>query len=183
MISQTGYWSVQEYHTHKTSENLAKFLASYLDKTSPVIDFGCGNGYYLSHLHKEGFTDLTGIDGFKPKNAFFEGIEELDLTKPIFLATRGQVISLEVGEHIPADYEEEFLENITVNCNSKLVMSWAIKGQPGIGHVNCQNNDYIIDQITKRGFTYNEELSKQVRKSIEEETYWFRNTLMIFNKI
>ncbi|KAJ2942438.1 hypothetical protein O0L34_g16043 [Tuta absoluta] len=33
-----------------------------LDKGVPVIDLGCGNGYTLTELAREGFTNLLGVD-------------------------------------------------------------------------------------------------------------------------
>ncbi|XP_004924194.1 EEF1A lysine methyltransferase 2 [Bombyx mandarina] len=33
-----------------------------VDRNSPIIDLGCGNGYTLSELAKEGFTNLLGVD-------------------------------------------------------------------------------------------------------------------------
>lgn len=182
MISPTGYWSDDEAKFHIGSEELAVFLAGYLDKDEYVIDFGCGDGFYLSYLQSQGFEKTIGIDGMEIYTASIP-IQEMDISQPIFLDQKGQVISLEVGEHIPKQFEENYIDNITHHCTSKLILSWAIKGQPGIGHINNQNNDYVIREIEERGFRYDEGLSKEIRKSIEEDTYWFRNTLMIFNKI
>ncbi|XP_045783339.1 EEF1A lysine methyltransferase 2 [Maniola jurtina] len=33
-----------------------------IDKDTPIIDLGCGNGHTLSELAKEGFTNLLGVD-------------------------------------------------------------------------------------------------------------------------
>ncbi|CAH2220006.1 jg27045 [Pararge aegeria aegeria] len=33
-----------------------------IDKNTAIIDLGCGNGYTLSELAKEGFTNLLGVD-------------------------------------------------------------------------------------------------------------------------
>lgn len=33
-----------------------------VDKSTPIIDLGCGNGYTLRELAKEGFTNLIGVD-------------------------------------------------------------------------------------------------------------------------
>lgn len=183
MISETGYWSDDEAKFHVPSPALAEILIKYLDKDKLVIDYGCGDGYYLDRLQKNGFKKVLGIDGFKIHTYKLEEILIADLSQPIFLDRNGQVICLEVGEHLPKQYEETFLDNVTRHCDSKLVLSWAIKGQPGIGHVNCQNNDYIIHEIKERGFKYDETMSTCIREKIEEETYWFRNTLMIFNKV
>ncbi len=182
MISETGYWSDDENKFHIGSPELADFLSVYLDKDEWVIDIGCGDCFYLDRLKKAGFTKLWGVDGYKAHTCKMD-IQIHDLSQPLFLDKKGQVLCLEVGEHIPAKYEAELLDNITRACGSKLIMSWAIKGQPGIGHINCKNNDYIIKEIEDREFEFDKELTTKTRKKIEEDTYWFRNTLMIFNKI
>ncbi|RVE47165.1 hypothetical protein evm_008133 [Chilo suppressalis] len=33
-----------------------------IDKNTSVLDLGCGNGYTLTELAKEGYTDLIGVD-------------------------------------------------------------------------------------------------------------------------
>jgi hypothetical protein len=58
-----------------------------------------------------------------------------DLTKP-FKTTKGNVICIEAFEHIPSQFEKQFVENIINACSGKLVISVAVEGQPGIGHVN-----------------------------------------------
>lgn len=32
------------------------------DRTSPVLDLGCGPGYLLKMLEDQGYTDVTGVD-------------------------------------------------------------------------------------------------------------------------
>jgi len=52
-------------------------------------------------------------------------------------------ICFEVAEHIPKQFETTYLNNLIKHCKKGIVISWAIVGQKGIGHVNCQNNDYV----------------------------------------
>lgn len=89
-------------------------------------------------------------------------------------------MTLEVGEHIPKDFEQIFIDNVCRNTNSKVLMSWATVGQSGDGHVNCQNNNYIIEEMNSRGFNYDKEATLELRKTAK--LYWFRKTLMIFSK-
>jgi tryptophanyl-tRNA synthetase len=63
-----------------------------------------------------------------------------------------------------------------------LIISWAVEGQGGSGHVNCKNNDYIIAQVVDRGFKYNTEASDALRKSATNAS-WFSYTIMVFDKI
>jgi hypothetical protein len=105
-----------------------------------------------------------------------------DLTIPFVLPIGGNVISLEVGEHIPKKYQDIYLDNITNNCNNYLITSWAIRGQAGFGHVNCLDNHEIIPEIEKRGFKYLEKESMSARSIIKDNAAWFRNTILIFKK-
>lgn len=63
------------------------------------------------------------------------------------------------------------------------MLSWAVKGQGGHGHVNEQDNDYIIDQMERRGFRIDVALSNLMRTSLplaRDGTWWLMHTLMVF---
>lgn len=180
MISNTGIWSSEEAFNHLHSSNLGANISNFLTKNNKVIDFGCGNGYYLSILKEEGF-DVEGYDGYIPTTPYFKG-NQLDLSKPIDLGYKGQILSFEVGEHIPEEYESIFLDNLVRNSNGTIIMSWAIPNQPGLGHVNCKSNEYIKEQMANRGFKYYDHSSKYLRSIVEDEVSYFRNTLMVFSK-
>jgi len=50
---------------------------------------------------------------------------------------------LEVAEHIPKHLEERFTQTVHrhVKIGGYLMLSWAVEGQGGLGHVNCRNNE------------------------------------------
>ena len=182
MISETGIWSEEEKIYHANSEDLLKSIKDLFDPTKPVIDFGCGTGFYLRELSKIGFNNLIGFEGTSVPDQPGVTFKIADLSKPILdNTTYGQVISFEVGEHIPEKYEQIFIDNITRYCNSRLIISWALVGQIGLGHVNCKPMDYIINEISKRGFIYNDELSLNIRNLPHLTTPWFNNTIMVFD--
>lgn len=181
-MNHSGVWSQQEADQfHQSSPKLARWLANYLPKDQHVIDFGCGNGFYLNELSKEGF-ECTGVEGAKLDNFLFNHICIHDLTQPIHLAWRGSVISLEVGEHLPPAAEQTFMDSITNHCTKDLIISWALPNQPGVGHWNCLSQDYVIDQVVKRGFKYLVRATTEARENIDDNTDWFRRTLMVFRK-
>jgi hypothetical protein len=91
------------------------------------------------------------------------------------------VLSLEVGEHIPKQYEDIFINNICKHSNKLIIISWAIIGQAGDGHVNCQNNDYIISKITEQKFEYCPTHTNFLRHN--SSLFWFKNTIMVFKYI
>lgn len=186
MPSATGYWNEEEAATgHDFSYRLAKFIGEYFDKDTPVNDFGCGKGEYLRYLHDIGFKSLCGYEGVVLEGRDFYTVKPQDLAVPFSLTlSQGNTISLEVGEHIPKEFEHVFIDNICNNTRKGGIafISWAIPGQAGYGHVNCQHNIYIIEQFRQRGFTLLLEDTLNARASVEERFGYFRNTIMVFKK-
>ena len=185
-ITSTGYWVNPTLNYHAHSPKLAKWISEFLEneKDIPVIDMGCGLGDYLVHLQNKGFKTLLGIEGEKSNKVNFKNIINQDLTVPFDLTKeyKGNVISLEVGEHIPKQYQKQYLDNLDRHCNNFLIMSWAIKNQPGLGHVNCMDNDEIIPIIENMGYNYLPVHSSDARINSDDFTPWFKNTILIFKK-
>jgi len=186
-ISETGYWNGETAHIHHVHcKELSKWIFNLIkneDQNKNIYDFGCGLGNYLEDLKKYGLKNhMVGFEGNIPKNKVFSHIVEIDLTNPVRHIDKGIVISLEVGEHIPKEFMNVYLDNITTACNSYLITSWAIRGQAGFGHVNCLDNHEIIPEIEKRGFKLMEKETEEVRSIDLSEAPWFKNTLLIFKK-
>jgi SAM-dependent methyltransferase len=193
-IHYTGYW-VQKNNIplhHTCCQPLCDWIIDFLkdSKEKQVYDFGCGLGQYLKKLEDAGFTKLTGFEGAIPKAKVFDNIKSHDLSKPLKLPEQGNCIFLEVAEHIPPIFEHIMLDNIVNACNDKLIMSWALRGQAGDGHINCLNNDEAIGKLTKKGMIYLPEETASVRAVIDDSPQetgdlncpWFKNTLLIFKK-
>ncbi|MFZ4399385.1 MAG: hypothetical protein ACOYO1_05065 [Bacteroidales bacterium] len=183
-ISNTGFWSgesVQIHHVHCVP--LANWIIDYLkmEKNKPIYDFGCGLGNYLLSLHVAGFKNLTGFEGDVPFKKVFNNIKQQDLTKQFTVPEKGNCIFLEVAEHVPVQFENQLLKNVLSSCNGKLIMSWAIRNQPGYGHINCYNNDEVIEKISSYGFNYLDKDSSNARSVIVDTAHWFKSTIMIFD--
>lgn len=172
----------QHRRDHYISKSLCTLLADYLPKDRVVYDFGCGTGEYLYHLKQEGFQ-VIGHDGTPGiSNVAYVPVVETDLTKPMPPAVeRGSVISIEVGEHIPQKFEQTFIENIDKYVDEHLVISWALPGQGGVGHVNELPSAEVIKKFEAHGFTYNRAESEKWRATITE-LQWLKNTLHIFTR-
>lgn len=181
--SKTGAWihaDDSEYTGHIYDPKMSQFLISLTKEVNPKIiyDFGCGFGEYLRDIRAE--VGIKGI-GFElyPYTKYYSLIVSKDLSKPLDLKAKADIsISLEVGEHIDSSYEDIFIKNITNNTANIVVLSWAIPGQGGDGHINCRDNDYIIEKMRQEGFEFDEKfLAKR-----NEFTNWFKNSLMLFRK-
>jgi SAM-dependent methyltransferase len=183
-IANTGFWNGETAHNHHVhSENLSQWIYDFCikKKIQSVTDFGCGLGEYLAKLSPI-VNNVIGVEGSIPKQAKFEYIIEGDLTTDLKSKafTSDLVISLEVGEHIPAEFMGVYLDNITNHSAKYLITSWAVRGQAGFGHVNCLDNSEIIPEFEKRGFKLLEKETEKARLIIEDKAHWFRNTLFIF---
>lgn len=179
-MTETGIWSQQEADKyHQSSPKLAEWMIDNFIQNLPVYDFGCGNGYYLGELEKNGYY-CVGFEGTQLNNFKCKTVRIADLTQQIHVEPRGTVVSLEVGEHLPKWAEQIFLNTITNACEKDLLLSWALPNQPGVGHVNCQPRGYIISELDKRGFKYIDFATEDAMNSVDDNTDWFRRTLFCF---
>jgi hypothetical protein len=159
-------------------EPLCEAIALFFQKSRKIVDLGCGDGSYTKYLISKGF-DCKGYDGSPLTGQLTDNIcGILDLSEKIDIGKYDLVLCLEVGEHIPVIYEQIFIDNICKASNQYIILSWAVEGQPGYGHVNCRNNDYVIDQMKKRNYSHILDNSQYFRG---KSTFtWFKNTLMFF---
>ena len=72
--------------------------------------------------------------------------------------------------------------DLLVQPSGYLILSWAIEGQGGTGHVNCQNNKYVIQLLSDMNYTHLVEDSLSLRSKISQRCFWFRETIMVFKK-
>jgi hypothetical protein len=182
-ISSTGFWVLSETdfekeHAHDPS--LAKALCE-ICPTKRVYDFGCGPGNYVRDMRAAGI-ESTGYDG-NPVTGSFPNCHVADLTNPSFRMDPTEfVMCLEVGEHVPKEYETALWETLDhhVLPGGMLVLSWAVPGQGGYGHVNCQTNDYVRGVMTSRGYDSVYHLEHKLRSRCSLS--WFKDTIMVFRK-
>lgn len=189
-ISKTGFWDAKEAHIHHAhSKPLEKWIVDFFNKKyedkqkkeQRIYDLGCGLGMYIKALNDDGFKNVIGVEGDPPEKRV-SAMWKWDITQPLTGLVMGDVICLEVMEHIPAVLSDNVLMNIKRTCSKHLILSWAVKGQDGVGHVNCLDNDEVIKLIEKKGFFLLEEETTSARSVIDDTTPWFKNTLLIFKK-
>jgi len=166
---------------HKIDNGLMDALPQMFEKNSTVVDFGCGNADYVKHLHNNGFK-VEAYDGNPNTPEMTDGLGKvLDLSKEFDLGkTFDYVVSLEVAEHIPKKFQDVYVNNLIKHTDSYLIMSWALDGQGGDGHVNEQNEDYVLNLFDKLGMTYHEDISQILRDVAK--LGWFKKTIYVFTK-
>ena len=186
----TGIWTVNpgpsstianDTVLHKFDPGLSKALVTFLQNQEEIVDFGCGNADYTKALINEG-KKIDAFDGNPHTPEMTEGLGKvLDLSKKFNLNKKYEcVISLEVGEHIPIDKEQIFIDNLDRHCIQCIILSWALPGQGGDGHFNERDNNYIKENFKKRGYKSWDEAEKFLRDSTT--LWWFKNTIMVFIK-
>ena len=183
-INSHGYWegleaNEQHCYDERLSDQLVKFFKN--ENAEIIADFGCGMGTYVQKFNDENIV-ADGYDGNPNTEELTKShCHILDLSEPIeFDKPYDWIMSLEVGEHIPKEYEDIFINNLHTNNKYGIVLSWAIPGQGGCGHVNEQDNMYVKTKICQLGYTNDVEAENVLRQN--SSLFWFRNTIMVFRK-
>ena len=178
----SGSWTEDQLHTHMTDQGLGEQFVNYFDQINPdrVVDVGCGNCGYANIL-KRGGINVLALDGNDNKDACEGSFRQMDFGESTFHVSPEEnlwVYSLEVGEHLPKDKEDTFLDLLTKGDG--LIVSWAIPGQGGDGHINEQEASYIRRKIEDRGFVYDAHITKRMRDSAR--IAHFVHNLMVFHR-
>lgn len=179
----TGIWTLKIAKKRHICDFILAGAIGMQFKPERVADIGCGSGLYC-RLFRDGFKweVVDGYDGTSDIMSLgvYDNIIEADLTKKVDVKEKYDlVICLEVGEHIPPEYEEVLMDNLSSFSSKYLVISWALPGQKSAsGHVNCKTNEYVIERFNEKGFKFN----KKVSNFLRENSYFgfFKETLMVF---
>lgn len=172
--NERGAWLFEGGHTFDAWLCIAVYTVFGEYGVKSIMDVGCGDGSYTKHLRAHGF-DAEGYDAnpYTP-----EGCYIADFSEPQYLDVHDAVLCLEVGEHIPADYEPVFLDNLVRHAEKLIILSWAVPGQGGFGHVNERDNEYVIKRMNERGWNIDQSSTDFVRN--QAAIAWFKNTVMVF---
>ena len=133
-----GFCSVKDkYHVDNDEiwcKNLSQALRRLFHDQS-VYDFGAGLGWYGKALladdsdgyrvtQYEGFDEAVNIADLFPDGF----VKYKDFSKPFYLPPKDWVLSFEVGQHIPVQYENSFIENLDRHNKKGVVLSWGLQG-------------------------------------------------------
>jgi hypothetical protein len=150
---------------HRTDDNFAKALSDFL-ANKRVASFGDGPGLYKEKIEAMGkVISYDAFDGAPFAEITTDNrVKFLDLTLPIYhLQKYDWVISVEVAEHIPKEFEHIYVDNLVRHAKEGIILSWSRVGQAGHSHVNNQNFDYIKSIMEKKCFKHDEENSSMLR--------------------
>ena len=182
-INEKGFWENSTGVGHAYDGRLAYAILMLIRRegVATLVDFGCGKADYVKLFKRHGIY-CEAYDGNPHTYELSGGLGSvLDLSEYIDLDEGFDcVMSLEVGEHIPAEFEQTFIGNLCRHAYRPglIIISWAVPGQDGDGHVNCQPNEYIIEQMLSRGYELDNVATAKLRKAAS--LWWFKNTIMVF---
>lgn len=164
--SESGGWCpVATAQMHNTDLNLVRGLGDFF-RGKYVSSFGDGPGMYKKLLLEDGKVNgFDSYDGAPFCDETSEGrVQFLDLTLPQYgLPLYDWVLSLEVAEHIPEQFEKVFIDNIVRHAKEGVVLSWATPGQEGYSHVNMRTFEYVRDLMESFGFQHDVSWSETLR--------------------
>jgi len=169
-----GYWNVKNIWGDPGTwgpEIWDKIIQDY--HIESVLDVGCGLGYSARYFAGKGLK-VVGIEG--GSNAINNSVFEGKIIKNDYVISRGLkedisfdlVWCCEFVEHVEEQYSYNFLGDF--NSGKYIAMTFAIPGQAGYHHVNCQPQEYWVGKIKKMGYKFNETYTSTLRKIARKMT-------------
>jgi len=149
-----------------------------------LTDLGAGVGQF-GHALRSKLPELEyhGYDGAGNVEEFTQGyVKFADLTLPLSFEPTDWVISSEVGEHIPHQYEAQVIANIHAHNRRGVILTWAVVGQNGNAHINCHSNEYLTRIFEELGYKKNDELTAAL-KAQRSDHHWLMWSAMAFERV
>mmetsp|Transcript_35096 Transcript_35096/g.80852 ORF Transcript_35096/g.80852 Transcript_35096/m.80852 type:complete len:324 (-) Transcript_35096:306-1277(-) len=186
-----GYFSqeqvVDAYTERSLREiNLGQFLAGEvwsLRKNLTVLELGCGRGQLTYNLNSVPGVRCLGLDGYKGIRQLGDTYRQWDLQQFFRMEDVDFTVSIEVGEHIPNVYEENFFRTL-LQAKHGIILAWATPGQAGHGHVNGHWQSFLRRRIEgENRHRYCLALSHQLVQGFSHQGFhslWEYRNLMVF---
>lgn len=161
-------------------EGLANKLADLFEKKS-VVDLGCGLGWYCPIISKKS-KKCDQYDGSVNIEEVTNGkVKYLNLAEKInFNCNYDIVMSLEVAEHIPKEFEEVYVNNLVKCSREGILITWSRIGQGGHFHVNNKNREDVMKLFESKGYKYQNEITERLKNSTQVD--WLKSNILYFTK-
>lgn len=181
---KTFFGQVQEGSL--SSAEVAIPLLMALVNVQSAIDVGCGVGTWLKVLMAHGVSDVLGIDGdYVDRKALHipsDRFLPLDICQPFAFKRRFDVaLSLEVAEHLPAEFAEGFIDSL-VRLAPVILFSAAIPFQNGTHHANEQWPEYWASIFKRHGYIPLDCMRSHLWKDPRVEWWYAQNILVYANE-
>lgn len=188
-LKERETYDVEFYEKHRRYyergvDNIAAWLRANVQFTS-IVDVGCGLGDMLVPLLSD--HDCLGVDFSNgARDALViprERYVDHDLTTPIGkVEHRDVVMSLEVWEHIPQEFEPVYVANLLAFEPDVIIVSCAADGQWGRHHYNCGDRAHVLETIGKHGYEEDVALTTSWSK-IKRLAGFYRKNTVVFKRI
>ena len=144
-----------------------------------VVHYGSGDGAFIRRFKRCGVPRVLGLDSSEgAADLAGSEYEKADLAAPVRRdETFDLVLSLEVGEHIPRERVEVFLENIT-RLGDVIIFSSALPLQGGKNHMNEQWPSFWADEFSRLGFDVHDVVRPLFWRR-REISVWFRQNMLL----
>lgn len=176
------FYAKHQRYYERSLPFMAAFIADSFPEIETIVDVGCGNGDMLAPLVES--YQVLGVDFSKGARESLviphEYYLDHDLTTPMkdLPEQRDLVMSLEVWEHIPEQFEDQYVANLLAFNPKHLIVSCAEPGQWGRHHYNCSGVDEVRRKMSGLGYTVSEDLTEKWRKIKYLATFYRKNTLV-----
>ncbi len=175
----------REFSIKEPTKKQIKALSYLIPKNESVIDIGCHKGVYVQALKEQGY-EAFGIDGICDIENKTNGLVKwCDLTADCseFFQSADWGLFLEVGEHVPKEFECSLFDNVSAIPRKRLVVSWA-HINVGIGkhkHINCRTQVYVASEFSRRGWFVDDEATIELRYNVYSRTE-LKQRIMVLKK-
>ena len=183
--AKNGMWTMPTCeNAHVVDLPLAEHLSSSLFRGGSLLELGAGCGCYGARFEASSKppSEMALFDGTTNIDALTNGhVQPRDLSQSLSLGRKFDwVMSLEVGEHIPRQFEHTFISNIVNHATTGIVLSWAVVGQRGTGHINTRSNAHIAAALAREGWAKDEQASQAARDVATMG--WFKGSLGVYRR-
>lgn len=150
-----------------------------------LLDVGSGHGAWAAEWTCAGVSDVVAVDGDYvkldqlaiPRSKFVAH----DLSRSLDLGRRFELVqSLEVAEHISAEFADIFVENL-VRHGDVILFSAAVPHQGGEHHVNEQPPQYWRARFAAHGYRVFDWVRPQIADNREVKAWYRYNSLIYAN--
>lgn len=171
-----------------------KALEEILDfrQFESIADLGCQNARLLENIYgKYPHLRVRGFDVFDwavkhAVPAIKPFIELTDLRKPLKHEEQYSLVNCtEIGEHLEAEYESVFLDNVAKLSSGLLILSWSPTSSEQ--HFNPRPKNYIINEMKKRDFIADTRTTNKLRAALRHLVsphghQWWAEDVVVYHR-
>jgi cyclopropane fatty-acyl-phospholipid synthase-like methyltransferase len=147
-------------------------IKSVIQPGESILDIGSSVGWLVYLLRREGFK-IDGVDGSENVEQVSSGlVQQLDLVSgdcSPWIDRYDWGLFYEVGEHVPAQYEDVLVRNVASIPKKGLIVSWNAYNTKREDHVNLRPEKYVVSLFSKYGMVRDDTATDRYRQLFGEK--------------